>query len=178
MTSSSPSESHNSIASFFVFFLNVPLDFEIDVLPLHFLTWFCSFVTISFILPPTIASSLLSTFGGIQDPITLIFYHNTIENCSNSYLQMRVLPIRIIIDSMSSKEYFGSVVGFRNHCHLVRNIPLRKYNYIKISIKKLFTTNTHTSQLQKFGVVNNWKRQPSVMPLTIYPIKVIIGEKY
>jgi hypothetical protein len=73
-----------------------------------------------------------------------------------------------MIDSISCKENFSSIVGFQSHWHLARNLQLGRNNYKKHEEKKSSTTNTYTSKLQELGDLNNWERQCFVMPLTIY----------
>lgn len=41
---------------------------------------------------------------------------------------MKVHKIQIVVDSMSFKEASGSIMGFWNHYHLARNLPLRRNN--------------------------------------------------
>ena len=85
-------------------------------------------MTVSFNFPPMVTSSLLSTFGGIYNPITSnLFNHNIVENCSISYLPMRVLAIQIVLVSMLFKDKFG----LHYHNHLARNMPSGKNKYLK-----------------------------------------------
>lgn len=59
----------------------------------------------------------------------LILYHEIIENCSDSFLPMRVHAIRIVVNSMLLKENWCFLVGFQNNYHLARSLPLRINNY-------------------------------------------------
>ena len=62
--------------------------------------------------------------------------------------QMRVCAIQMVVDFTTSKENFGSIVGFWNHSHLARNLPLKTKNYKKnfsqkfVYIQKILRTSS------------------------------------
>ena len=48
---------------------------------------------------------------------------------------MKVHAIKIVVDSMSPKENFGSTIVFRNNCHLAKNLTLEETKLPIFSIK-------------------------------------------
>lgn len=87
------------------------------------LTLIVSFFIISSIYPFIVAPLLPSTFCNICDPITSTFVSlKNIKKWSNFNFLMMVHVTRIVIDSMKSKEDFGSIVGSQNHCHREKRV--------------------------------------------------------
>ena len=163
---SSSCESPHSIALFFVFFLDIAFNFEINVWLIVFLTWSSSY---SFTYSPIIISPLPLTFGDICVQSLLIMHHvTTTPYFSKSYMPMRVYAIRIVVNSTSSKENFGSIVEFRNHCHLTISLPWQRNDYrLKWNKNKMNYTHTNYSKLQKLGVVSSWEGQPYIIFLKL-----------
>lgn len=135
-------ESSNSIASFFVFFVGAPFDFEINALHFLFLTWsFCgSFFPI---FSPMVTSLLLLTFSSICDLVIFNFvlwndcrlYKFLLANedsCNPKCGWIRVIQAKILVP-----------LGFWSHCYLARDLPLRTNKHYKIQYKKYPQKHTH-----------------------------------
>jgi hypothetical protein len=56
---------------------------------------------------------------------------------------MRVRVKEIVVDFMICKENYGGIVGFPNHFHLVRNLPLTKKTGQKKFNQKNYLLQSH-----------------------------------
>lgn len=115
-------------------------DFIILCFLLHCSFWFWSWCPTSLLTmvfplqvvsspsPLMVASQLPSTFCGICDPTTSTFASWNNQKFLKFVFVNEGCLIQIVVDFVISKENFGSIVGFGNHCHLARNMSLMRNN--------------------------------------------------
>lgn len=84
-----------------------------------------SFLVFSYASSLMIVFLLPSRFCGMCDPITSTSTSLN-KNGWNPYFPISIHATQILDDSMTSREKLGCIVGFWNHSHLVRNLPLRE----------------------------------------------------